>query len=573
MTIDSTVFKHYTQWQQALPQLSEELQTLAQDEAALSDSFYRFLEFGTAGMRGVLGLGTNRMNLYTVRRATAGLAAYLQQEGKAGGTVAIAYDSRLQSDAFAKDTALLLAAFGIKSCLYSTLHSVPQLSYTILKLGCAAGVVITASHNPPQYNGYKLYGSDGGQMAETEAAKVTACIEAVTDYLTLQPMEEAEALQKGLLTYLGEEMDTAYYADVLSLISAPEAIAQYAPSFRAVYTPLFGTGRAPVSHMLSALGIHYSIVQEQAQPNGHFPGLSAPNPENPEAFALAIAQANAEGANLILATDPDCDRLGVAVRDHSGQFRILSGNEIGCLLLEHVLTVRAPLPADAFAVESIVSSLLAVRIAAAHGVQMRQVLTGFKYIAAEIARSLREGKGHFLFGFEESYGYLGGTFVRDKDAAMATVLLAEAACCYAGRGLTLFDALQEIYRKYGYIRESVLSLTLEGREGVERIRNAVATLRSDPPAEIGGYAFTGFADYACGIQKDLLSGREQSIHLPASDVLAFTFPAGRIVVRPSGTEPKLKAYLAVEGCDMADAQSRLDALSGEVSALLHRLCG
>lgn len=573
MITDSTVLKHYAQWQQALPQLSRELQALAQDEAALSDSFYRFLEFGTAGMRGILGPGTNRMNLYTVRRATAGLAAYLKQEGKADGCVAIAYDSRLQSDVFARDTALLLAAFGIQSRLYSTLHSVPQLSYTILKRGCVAGVVITASHNPPRYNGYKLYGADGGQMAEADAAKVTACIEAVEDYLTLQPMAEAEALQKGLLTYLGEEMDAAYYADVLSLISAPEAIAQYAPSFRAVYTPLFGTGRAPITHMLSSLGIHYSIVEEQAQPDGHFPGLSAPNPENPEAFRLAIARANAEGANLILATDPDCDRLGVAVRDHSGQFCILSGNEIGCLLLEHILTVRAPLPADAFAVKSIVSSLLADRIAAAHGVQMRQVLTGFKYIAGQIERSLREGKGHFLFGFEESYGYLGGTFVRDKDAAMATVLLCEAACCYAGRGLTLFDALQELYQKYGYIRESVLSLTLEGREGLARIRNAVSALRAAPPREIGGYAFTGFADYACGVQKDLTSGQTQPTGLPASDVLAFTFPAGRIVVRPSGTEPKLKAYLAVEGCDPADAQSRLDALSAEVLALLNRLCG
>ena len=567
MDTNSIVSQNYAAWRQALPALADELSLLAEDPAQLSDSFYRFLEFGTAGMRGVLGLGTNRMNLYTVRRATAGLARYLKKTGQAGGRVAIAYDSRQNSELFARDTACLLAAFGIQSLLYSTLHSVPQLSYTILKKGCVAGVVITASHNPPEYNGYKLYGADGGQMAEQPAREVTACIEEATDYLTLSPMAEEEAVAKGLLTYLGAEMDAAYYADVLSLVREHDAIRDYAPAFRAVYTPLFGTGRAPVTHMLSALGIRYSLVEAQAEPNGHFPGLSAPNPENPEAFSLAIRQADAEGANLILATDPDCDRLGVAVRNAAGAWQILTGNEIGCLLLEHLTSTR-PLYPDSFAVKSIVSSLLADRIAAAHGVQMRQVLTGFKYIAQQIAQSVSSGEGHFLFGFEESYGFLGGTFVRDKDAAMATVLLAEAACCYARRGMSLFDALTELYKKYGFVREEVLSLTRGGQEGMAQIARAVASLRAQPIRELAGHVFAIAADYEAGVSTHLATGLTSPIRLPRSNVLSYSFPGGRLVIRPSGTEPKLKAYLAVEGKDAADARAQAGALRAAVEELL-----
>ena len=564
----------YSYWKKALAGtvFSAELSAMENDEEVMRDSFGADLEFGTAGMRGIIGMGTNRMNIFTVRRATQGLADYLNSVGKAGGGVAIAYDSRRMSDVFAKETALVLAANGVKVYLYDSLHSVPQLSYTILKLHCAAGVVITASHNPPEYNGYKVYGPDGGQVAVEAASVITSFINAVDDIFSIRPMPESEAGQNGLLRYIGQDIDDMYVSDVHSIIINKEIVEQERGSLKIVYTPLFGTGNVPVRRLLSKMGIqNLAVVEEQLMPNGDFPGLSAPNPENKEVFTLAFQKADEIGADMILATDPDCDRLGVAVR-RGEDWDILTGNQIGCILMDYILSARAARrKGDEFVVKSIVSTSMADAIAAHYGVEMRNVLTGFKFIAEQIQLAQESGKGTFCFGFEESYGFLCAPFVRDKDAAMASQMLTEAACYYHSKSMTLKDALDALYEKYGCFREKTISITLSGLAGIAKIKEAVAALREQPLASIDGRRFTSVSDFKTGIVKNLVTGTEQPTGLPAADMIIYGFDNGRMILRPSGTEPKLKCYLSFMSRDETEADAVLERLVSEAESTLTEL--
>ena len=564
--------KTYEHWKQRLAGTPDEakLRAYETDEAEKEEAFYRCLEFGTAGMRGVLGLGTNRINVYMVRRATQGLADYIQAQGRAADGVVIAYDSRVQSAEFARETALTLAANRVKAYLYDKLTGVPQLSYSVLRLGCAAGVVITASHNPAKYNGYKVYGADGGQLAGAAADAVIACINAIGDPFAVKTMDEAAARAAGLLVDVGQELDEQYWRDVLALAPEPALLREQAARLQVVYTPLHGAGLRPVTQVLGALGVRQlHVVEEQREPDGAFPTVSAPNPENADAFALAIRLAEKTGANLLLATDPDCDRLGVAVRGAGGGFTLLTGNQIGCLLLEYLLDqAQGSLRGDAFVVKSIVSSPLADRIAAHYGVELRQVLTGFKYIAEQIRLSLETGRGHFLFGFEESYGFLAGDFVRDKDACIAAMLVVCAACRYAARGMTLADALAALYQKYGWFEEQVVSITREGMAGLAQIQRAVASLRERPPRAVGSFPVLAVRDYHSGLRRELAGGASTPLGLPQADVLFYELPCGSLIIRPSGTEPKLKAYLAVSAPSQAAARQLFQQLRGATDALL-----
>lgn len=565
----------YNQWKAALEgtPYAEEMAQIGADEKLMEDSFYQDLEFGTAGMRGVIGLGTNRMNIFTVKKATQGLANYINEIGGAERGVAIAYDSRKYSDVFAKETALVLCQNGIKVFLYDCLHSVPQLSYTILKLNCIAGVVITASHNPKIYNGYKAYGEDGGQLAVEGAKIVTGYIKAIDDVFAVKAMDEKEALEKGLLQYIGDDVDQLYYKDVLSLVINKQAIQNQKDKLSIVYTPLHGSGNKPVRHVLGELGISkLAVVKEQEMPDPEFPTVSAPNPEQPDAFRLAIPLANEVGANMILGTDPDCDRLGVVVRDHNNEFKVLTGNQIGCLLLDYILSQKqSSFQGDEFVVKSIVSTPMAVTIANHYGVELRDVLTGFKFIAEQIKLSEESGKGHFLFGFEESYGFLSGTFVRDKDACIASMLVTEMTCYYAEQGMTLYDALCALYAKYGYFKEKVLSKTLSGIEGIAKIKAAVEAVRKEAPKEIAGYPVTAVRDYQLQKRTDLVTGEETPIDLPQSNVLFFEMGGDSFVLRPSGTEPKLKAYITASAQTDEEAESKFAAILQAVSDLMDDL--
>ena len=567
--------ENYKLWLEALKgsEYEAELIEIAKDEKILEDSFYQYLEFGTAGMRGTLSLGTNRMNIFTVRRCTQGLADYVKSCGNQEKGVVIAYDSRNFSDVFAKETALVLAANGVKAYLYDCLHSVPQLSFALLQLQCANGVVITASHNPPEYNGYKVYGADGGQAATEDAAMISSYIDKVDNYLSIKPMCEKDALEKGLLIYIGDEMDQRYYGMVKELSLNPDVIARQADALNIVYTPLYGTGNKPVTALLKLIGIkNLHVVESQREPNGDFPGLKAPNPEEKGAYTEAIMIADKVGANMIIATDPDCDRLGLCVKNTKGEFITLTGNQIGCLLMDYILEQRKPsFNGDEFVCKSIVSTELADAVAAAHNVEMRHVLTGFKFIAEQIKFGDQTGKGRFMFGFEESYGYLAGTFVRDKDAAMSSMLIAECACWHADKGRTIYEALMGLYEKYGYYTEKVLSLTLKGMEGIAKIKNAVKTLRENTPAMIGDYKVLAAADLKLGKKVELDSGIESDVNLPAADVLIYELDGAKIILRPSGTEPKLKAYCFTKGDSAESATAKLSILEETTFKLMNDL--
>ena len=562
--------KQYSFWCEKLAGTPFSSALLNMDEAEKQDAFYQYLAFGTAGMRGILGLGTNRMNIYTVMRSSKGLADYICEREEQQSGVAIAYDSRNMSAEFAKTTAEVLCANGIRVYLSPMLKSVPQLSYAVLKLKTAAGVVITASHNPPEYNGYKVYGPDGGQLEPGAADLVTQYIDRVDDPFNIQTMDLAQAEAKGLLTYMTDELDQSYYREVSELVLQPDIIRQNAHKLKVVYTPLFGAGSIPVQALLKRIGItNLHVVHEQEQPNGDFPGLSAPNPENPEAFTLARALADQVGANLIFATDPDSDRLGVCARGKEGVFQTLTGNQIGCLLLDYILT-HTQRQKDDFAVKSIVSTPMADAVCARHGVEMRNVYTGFKFIAEQIKISRETGRGNFLFGFEESYGFLRGTFVRDKDAIIASVLLCETACYYASRGMTLLDALDELSEKYGYFMDRVLSKSLSGIAGIEKIKHAVECMRANPPREIGGQRVMAMRDYNTGL-RTTPDGDSTPLPLPSANVVYFELEHGRFILRPSGTEPKLKSYLSVQGEDAASCAALLERLTNDVEKQIEEL--
>ena len=581
-----TYREEYKNWLGA-PCLSEEeraeLAAIENDKKQQEDRFYTELEFGTAGLRGVLGLGTNRMNTYVVRRATAGLADYLwnltgEEEGAAAHGVAIAYDSRRCSALFAEVSARTLAAYGIKSFLYSTLHSVPQLSFTVRELGCIAGIVITASHNPPEYNGYKVYWSHGGQCGPAQADEILASIRNF-GYFDTKIMDFEEAKAKGLITMIGEDVDEIYYKKTMSVMLNPELVRAEAAKMSEgiVYSPLHGSGRVPVTAILDRIGIkNLYVVAEQEEPDGDFPTVKAPNPEDPNAFKLAMELGKKVNAGLLFATDPDSDRLGVAVRKKDGEYRVLTGNQIGSILIYYILSelkAQGRLPEDGFVVKSLVSTSLADVICRSFNIEIRHVLTGFRFIAEQIDLAETTGKGRFLFGFEESYGFLSGGFAHDKDAVLAAMLVVEAAIVYASRGKGLIDVLEEIYEKFGYFIEKTKSYTLTGKEGIEKIASAMAALRKEPPTAFGEKEpILIREDFSKNERIDCANGTEGEIGLPKSNVLRYFLPDDAwVVVRPSGTEPKLKLYVGAKAGDEAAATERMNAIMAAGDAIVSAL--
>ena len=569
-----TIRENYEKWLKDFADDQEtvqELKSIANDEKEIEDRFYTELSFGTAGMRGVLGAGMNRMNKYNVRRATKGLAGFLKErpeEAKRG--VVIAYDSRRFSAAFAKETALVLCAEGVKAYLFDALRPVPILSYAVRHLGAIAGIVITASHNPPEYNGYKVYGEDGAQVAPEVAAGITKWIRQ-TAYTDCRLADEAEAKGSGLLQIIGNaEVDDDYIAAIKTLAISPELLAKEGAKLNIVYTPLHGSGNVPVRRVLGEIGLtNLAVVKEQEMPDPNFSTIKVPNPEDPGAYDLAFKKAAEVGASVIFATDPDCDRLGVAVKDGGGEWHLLTGNQIGCVLLHYILSSldkAGKLPKDGAAVKSIVSTSLANRICERYGVAMFETLTGFKFIGEKIQQFMDAGDHTFLFGFEESYGFLSSTFVRDKDGVNASLLVSEVACACMDAGITLYDRVQEIFAEYGYYIEKVVSTTLPGKDGLERMKEIMSGLRAKPPKEIGGLAVAAIRDYLKGTRES--NGKTEPTGLPESDVLYFELEGGNwVCVRPSGTEPKIKLYVNANDRDRETAE-KLNATLCEASRQL-----
>ena len=550
----------------------DELLAIAGNEKEIEDRFYTGLSFGTAGMRGVLGAGENRMNVYTVRRATRGLADYINRlEGAAQRGVVIAYDSRRMSAEFAKETALVLAQNGVKAWLFPSLRPVPVLSFAVRYMKAVAGVVITASHNPPQYNGYKVYWEDGAQMPPERADEVLALIRA-HDYAECEPMGEAAALEAKLLEYVPAAGDAAYIAQVKTLAIRPELLREHGSELKIVYTPLHGSGNLPVRRVLKEMGVtNLLVVREQEAPDGNFPTVKVPNPENADTFTLAIEIANREGADCCFATDPDCDRLGVATRKPDGTFALLTGNQIGCLLLNYILeslSEAGRLPKNGAAVKSIVSTELARSIAESYGVAMIDVLTGFKFIAEQIQHFEETGEHTFLFGFEESYGFLSSTFVRDKDAVNASLLVTELALYLRTQGRTLWDELQRIFEKYGHSVEHVSSVTLPGKDGVAKMKQIMAGLRANAPKSLAGLSVLAVRDYKTGLRTDA-DGETAQMGLPVSDVLYYELEGRNwVCVRPSGTEPKIKLYVNTRAASTGAALDLNAALEKAAQAQL-----
>lgn len=549
----------------------KELKAIADDPAEIEDRFYTELSFGTAGMRGVIGAGMNRMNKYNVRRATKGLAMYLKQNpDEAARGVVIAYDSRRCSAEFAKDTALVLCAEGVPAYLFDALRPVPILSYALRHLKAIAGVVVTASHNPPQYNGYKVYAEDGAQVGPEAAEGITRMIRSI-QYTDCNLMDEKEALDKGLLHIIGDkEVDNDYIAQIKTLCIQPELLKQEGKNLNIVYTPLHGSGNVPVRRMLKEIGLtNVAVVKEQEMPDPNFSTIKVPNPEDPGAYELAFKLAADVGASVIFATDPDCDRLGVAVKDSEGEWHLLTGNQIGCVLLHYILSSlkkQGKLPGNGAAVKSIVSTSLANRICDSFGIKMYEVLTGFKFIGEKIQQFQDSGEHTFLFGFEESYGFLSSTFVRDKDGVNASLLISEVACACMAEGITLYDRVQEIFKEYGYFVEKVVSTTLPGKDGLTRMKEIMTGLREEPPKMIGGMKVTAVRDYLKGIR--VCDGKTEETGLPASDVLYFELENGCwVCVRPSGTEPKIKLYVNTNHAEKQKAEE-LNALLCEASQKL-----
>ncbi len=542
-----------------------ELKGLAGNNDEIRDRFYKKLEFGTGGLRGVIGAGTNRMNIYTVRQATQGLADYIiSQHGEDKG-VAIAYDSRIMSPEFSKEAALCLNANGIKTYRFESLRPTPELSFAVRKLGCIAGIVVTASHNPREYNGYKVYWEDGAQITPPHDKNIMKCISEVNSWEEVKTMPEEEAVNKGLYHIIGAEVDNAYMAELKKQSIHPEIISQVADSIKIVYTPLHGTGNIPVRRVLKELGFsNVHIVAEQEAPDGTFPTVAYPNPEDSKAWELALELAKKVDADIILATDPDADRLGVYAKDTStGEYVSFTGNMSGMLIAEYILrerTAAGTLPENPALVETIVTTDMAKAVAASYGVKLVEVLTGFKYIGEQIKLFEENNSYNYVFGLEESYGCLAGTYARDKDACVAVMLLCEVAAFYKAQNKTLWDAMLEIYAKYGYYKEGLATLTLKGEKGAEEIKNMMEKMRSEIPQAIGEYKVLAMRDYLKGIRKTP-DGEESRLTLPESNVIYFELSDNAwCCVRPSGTEPKIKYYCGVKGNSGEDADIRLEEL-------------
>ena len=553
-----------------------ELKSIEGNEKEIEDRFYKDLEFGTGGLRGVIGNGTNRMNIYTVRKATQGLANFIKKENAADRGVAIAYDSRRMSPEFADEAALCLNANGIKAYIFESLRPTPELSFAVRNLGCIAGIVITASHNPREYNGYKVYWEDGAQITPPHDKNILAEVAKVTSFDLVKTMDEVKAREAGLYQEIDQEIDDAYMAELKKQSIHPEVISEMAKDFTIVYTPLHGTGNIPVRRVLKELGFEkVYVVPEQEKPDGNFPTVAYPNPESPKAFELALALAKKVDADIVLATDPDADRLGVYCKDtKSGQYVSFTGNMSGMLIAEYILkerTATGTMPQDPALVETIVTTDMAKVIAEAYGVKLIEVLTGFKYIGEQIRLFEENHTYHYVFGLEESYGCLAGTYARDKDACVAVMMLCEVASWYKKQGKTLWDAMLDMYETYGYFKEGLETITLKGMDGAEQIQQMMADARENLPQTIGDYKVLAVRDYKTDLRIDMADGSKSPTGLPTSNVLYYELEDHAwCCVRPSGTEPKIKFYFGVKGASLADAEDKLEDLTKGMMALFDR---
>ena len=552
----------------------DELAAIEGNEKEIEDRFYKELEFGTGGLRGVIGAGTNRMNIYTVRKATQGLANYIIKQGGEKKGVAIAYDSRYMSPEFADEAALCLAANGIRAYVFDELRPTPELSFALRTLGCISGIVVTASHNPPEYNGYKVYWEDGAQVTSPKDKEIIAEVKAVTDYHTVKTMPKEEAVKAGLYQVIGSEIDDAYMVELKKQIIHPEVIQEMADDIRIVYTPFHGTGNKPVRRVLSELGFkHVYVVPEQELPDPAFTTLDYPNPEDPKAFTLALKLAKEKNADIVMATDPDADRLGIYALDtKTGEYVPFTGNMSGMLIAEYILrerTATGTMPANPAMVKTIVTTNMADPIAADYNVKLIEVLTGFKYIGEQIKLFEQTGSNNYVFGLEESYGCLAGTHARDKDAVVAVMCLCEVAAWCKKHGKTLWEQMVELYEKYGYYKESLYTITLKGIDGSRQIAEMMDKLRKNPPTHFGDLQVTRIRDYASGVMKELATGKESPTGLPESNVLYFDLTNDSwCCARPSGTEPKIKLYMGVKGTSLADAQEKNEKLTEELKAVI-----
>lgn len=544
-----------------------ELLSVKDNKKELEDRFYRDLEFGTAGMRGVLGIGTNRLNIYNVRQASYGVAAYVNKEGAEAASkgVLIGYDTRIMSREFAEETAKVLAKAGVKVYLFDTVHSVPEVSFGIRTLGCAAGVMITASHNPKEYNGYKVYGPDGGQLPPEAVQTVIDAMNSI-DIFSVEYMDIDEAKSSGMVEIVGPALNEQFLETVQTQQLNPEAVKEVADTFKLIYTPLHGTGSRPVKEILKRIGFkNVLVVAEQDTEDGNFPTVKSPNPENKEAFTIAIEMAKENDVDVIIGTDPDCDRVGIVVRDAEGVYRTLTGNQTGSLLVEYILRSRkekGTLPANGVVIKTIVTTELATAITKSYGMEIMNVLTGFKYIGEKMTEFAEKKNHTYLIGFEESYGYLVGNHARDKDGVVASMLIAEMAAYYKTKGKSLYEALQDIYKKYGYYAEKTMSYTMPGKDGMEKMAGILSGLRTNPPTVVNGLDVVKTTDY----QEQTITEKDGSVSalvgLPKSNVLRYDLSDGKsyFIVRPSGTEPKIKLYLGTHAESFDEAMALIDAI-------------
>ncbi|MFE8696216.1 phospho-sugar mutase [Cytobacillus sp. FJAT-53684] len=564
----------WVQYENLDQQLAKELEKLQLDKTKLEDAFYKDLEFGTGGMRGEIGVGTNRMNIYTVRKASAGLAAYIEEAGleaKKQGVV-IAYDSRHMSFEFAMEAAKTLASRGIQTYVFKELRPTPELSFAVRHLQAFSGIVVTASHNPPEYNGYKVYGSDGAQLPPVTADVVISKVNEIENELLIDVMDEETLKEQGLIQMIGEEVDRQYIEKLVTISENPQLSSEVDLSI--VFTPLHGTANKPVMDAFRALNYtNVQVVKEQELPDPEFSTVSSPNPEEKSAFELAIKLGEKTNADLLIATDPDADRLGIAVKDQAGEYILLTGNQTGALLLHYILSQKkekGTLPVNGIVLKTIVTSELGRKIASSFQVETADVLTGFKFIAEKMKGYDETGKYEFLFGYEESYGYLIGDFARDKDAVQAAILAAEVAAFYKKKGLSLYDALLSLFNQYGYYVEGLKSLTLKGKEGAEKIQKTLTSFRTNPIQQLGHLKIVAVEDYLTGIRKDN-NGKEHVIDLPKSNVIKYIFEDGTwICLRPSGTEPKIKFYFGIQGNSLEESKQKLADIENEFMKIIEQ---
>ncbi|EOQ21853.1 phospho-sugar mutase [Bacillus cereus] len=564
-------FSRWLSYAELDAELKEQLENMKQDEKKIEDSFYKNLEFGTGGMRGELGAGTNRLNVYTVRKATQGLAKFIEklgEEAKKRGVV-VAYDSRHKSPEFAMEVAATLGVHGITTYVFESLRPTPVLSFAVRHLHTVSGIVLTASHNPPEYNGYKVYGEDGGQLPPKEADELISYVNAVEDELTVEVADVEQLKADGLLHIIGQEVDDAYAAELNNVIINKEMVQKVGKDLKIVFTPLHGTSNISVRRGLEEVGFtDVTVVKEQELPDPNFSTVKSPNPEEHAAFEYAIRDGEKVGADVLIATDPDADRLGVAVRNHDGEFQVLTGNQTGALMLDYLLSQKkenGTLPENGVVLKTIVTSEIGRTIAKAYGLDTVDTLTGFKFIGEKIKQYEESGQYEFQFGYEESYGYLIRPFCRDKDAVQSVLFACEVAAYYKSQGKTLYDGLLEVFEKYGFFREDLVSLTLKGKDGAEQIQEMMATFRENPPKEVAGLTVVAVEDYKASIVTSLQDGHKEEIHLPKSNVLKYQLEDGSwFCLRPSGTEPKIKFYFGVQDNSLQNSEQKLLTIKEDI---------